>query len=451
MEVSKANLDKMDSTVENTFVTWSRQKNWNPIKIVGANGCYFKDVSGKSYLDMSSQLMCSNLGHGNKRIINAIKKQAEELAYIAPSFDTDIREEVSSKLKTILPDNLTKYFFGTSGTEANEAAIKIARMYMAKEHKNKIISFYNSYHGSTLGSIELTGDFRRRLVDSYHNAPGFIRLAPPFCHHCPFKLEYPECGMACLNNIEYTIKNEDSVAAIVIEPVTGTNGIVVPPEDFLPRLREITEENNVLLIADEVMTGFCRTGEWFAVNHWKVKPDMITSAKGITGAYAPLSLTAVSKKISDFFDDNIFAHGHTYEAHPLMLAAASAAIDEYKERNILENVRKQSKLLSKRLQELKEKHISVGDVRCIGLFSAVELSMDRDKKIPFTTAEDKMEGKPQIVSKIAKYAMDHGVYISTWISHFIIAPPLIINEDELNAGMDVIDEALKISDMEVKK
>ncbi len=444
-------MGKHNYSAENTFVTWSRQKNWNPLKVISADGCYFTDATGKKYLDMSSQLMCSNLGHGNKKIIEAIKKQAEILPYIAPSFDTDIREEVSMKLRTILPDNLTKYFYGNAGTEANEAAIKIARMYMSDKKKNKIISFYNSYHGSTLGSLQLTGDFRRRLVDSYENASEFLRVAPQFCYHCPFNLKYPECNLACAENLEYTIKNEGNVAAVILEPVTGTNGVVVPPKEFLPRVREITRENDVLLIADEVMTGFCRTGEWFAVNHYNVKPDILTSAKGLTGAYAPLSLTAVDKKIADFFDDNIFAHGHTYEAHPLMLSAASAAIDEYKERNILKHVKEMAPLFSLKLNALKEKHPSVGDVRSIGLFGAVELNKNRDKKIPFSTADDKIAGKPLIVNSVAKYAMEHGVYLNTWISHLIVAPPLIITREELEDGFRVIDEALNISDKEVEK
>ncbi|KJE49222.1 MULTISPECIES: aspartate aminotransferase family protein [Acidiplasma] len=442
--------NELNSTVENTFVTWSRQKGWNPLKIISGEGSYFTDSSGKSYLDMSSQLMCCHLGYGNKNVINAIKKQAETLSYIGPSFDTDIRETVSEKLKSILPDNMGKYFYGTSGTEANEAAIKIARMYMADKKKNKIISFYNSYHGSTLGSLQLTGDFRRMLVDSYENASGFLRVAPQFCYHCPFKLKYPECNLACAENLEYTIKQEGNIAAVIFEPVTGTNGVVVPPDGFVKRLREITEENDVLLIADEVMTGFCRTGEWFAVNHWNVKPDIITTAKGITAAYAPLSLTAVDKKISDFFEDHIFAHGHTYEAHPLMLAAASAAIDEYKN-YVLDHVRRISPLFEKRIKELRENHVSVGDVRSIGLFGGVEINYDRENRIPFNTAQDKIDGKPLMVSRIAKYAMEHGVYLNTWISHFIVAPPLIISEEDLNRGFDVIDEALKISDAEVKK
>ncbi len=449
MEV-KRSFENINSVGENNFVTWSRQRGWKPLRIVSGKGCYFQDSEGKKYLDMSSQLMCSSLGHGNERIINTIKEQADKLAYIAPSFDTDIREDVSWKLRQILPENLTKFFYGTSGTEANEAAIKIARMYMSDKKKNKIISFYNSYHGSTLGSLQLTGDFRRKLVDSYENAPGFLHIAPQFCYHCPFHLKYPECNLACAENVEYVIKQEGNVAALVFEPVTGTNGVVVPPDGFVKRLREITEENDVLLIADEVMTGFCRTGEWFAVNHWNVKPDILTAAKGLTAAYTALSLTAVDRKIADYFDDNIFAHGHTYEAHPLMLSAASAAIDEYRD-YVLDNVRKMAPLFSRKLQELKEKHPSVGDVRSIGLFGAVELNVDREKRIPFTTADDKIAGKPQIVASIAKYAMEHGVYISTWISHFIMAPPLIIGEDDLNYGFEVIDRALDISDKEVRK
>ena len=446
----KSGMDNINSTTENTFLTWSRQRDWNPLKIVSSEGCYFEDSKGKKYLDMSSQLMCSNLGHGNKKIIEAIKRQADKLAYIAPSFDTDIRQEVSGKLRSVLPANLTKFFYGSSGTEANEAAIKIARMSNSHKKKNKIISFYNSYHGSTLGSLQLTGDYRRKLVDSYENATGFVHVAPPFCYHCPFNLKYPECNLACAENLEYTIRQEGNVGAVIFEPVTGTNGVVVPPEGFVKRIREITSENDVLLIADEVMTGFCRTGEWFAVDHWKVKPDILTTAKGITAAYVPLSLAAVDSKISDYFDDNIFAHGHTYEAHPLMLAAASAAIDEYKD-YVLENVKKLSSFFAKKLLELKEKHPSVGDVRSIGLFGGVELNKDRERRIPFNTSEDKIAGKPLMVSRIAKYAMDHGVYINTWISHFIVAPPLIVNKEELEEGFNVIDHALEISDNEVIK
>lgn len=442
---------KTGNTVDNTFATWRKQRDWSPLKIVSASGCYFSDSSGKSYLDFSSQLMCSNLGHGNKRIIQAIKKQAETLPYIAPSFDTDAREDLSAKLKKILPTNLKKYFFGSAGTEANEAAIKIARMVKAREGKTKIMSFYNSYHGSTLGSIQLTGDFRRIMVDSFENANGFLRLPPQFCYRCPFGLKYPECNVECAEYVDYAIKKEGNVAALIVEPLTGTNGVVVPPKEFLPRIREITEENGVFLIADEVMTGFGRTGEWFAVDNWHVEPDILTTAKGLTGAYAPLSLTAVSSEISDFFEDNYFAHGHTYEAHPLMLAAASAAIDEYKKKRIIDHVRELSPRFLKGLKDIKEKHRSVGDVRGIGLFGAIEIVKDRETKEPFNSYQEKVGGKPLTVDAVAKDAMNNGVYISTWISHFVVAPPLIITEKELDQGFRVVDRSLNISDKEVVK
>ncbi len=435
--------------LKNTFVTWKKQKGWSPLTIVSAEGAYFTDSSGKRYLDFSSQLMCSNLGHGDRKIIEAIEKQAEKLPYIAPSFNTDVRNDVARKLREILPENLTKYFFGTAGTEANEAAVKIARMFKAKDHKTKIFSFYNSYHGATLSSIHLTGDFRRIQVDSFHEAAGFLHLAPPFCYRCPFGLKYPDCSMACVKNVEYAIKNEGNVAALFLEPVTGTNGIVVPPKEFLPAIREITEKYGVLLVADEVMTGFGRTGEWFAVDHWGVKPDILTAAKGITGAYAPLSITAVNSEIAEYFEDNYFAHGHTYSSHPLMLAAASAAIDEYREKKILEHVRELAPYFMKWLEDLKERHISVGDVRGIGLFGAVELVKNRETREPFNTYQEKISGKQLVVNRVAQRAMLNGVFINTWISHFIIAPPLIIRKEELDEGFRVLDEALKIADKEV--
>ncbi|MEM3820778.1 MAG: aminotransferase class III-fold pyridoxal phosphate-dependent enzyme, partial [Candidatus Micrarchaeaceae archaeon] len=302
-----------------------------------------------------------------------------------------------------------------------------------------------------LASIQLTGDFRRVMVDSFHEASGFHHLLPPYCYRCPFGLEYPECGIACAEQVDYVIKNEGNVSALILEPVTGTNGVVVPPKEFLPRIREITKERGVILIDDEVMAGFGRTGEWFAVNHWKVEPDILTAAKGLTGAYTPLSLTGVSGEISDYFEDHYFAHGHTYEAHPLAMAAASAAIDEYKERGIIEHVKQMSPSFLARLEEIKEEHASVGDVRGIGLFGAVEIVKNRKTKEPFNTYEEKVSGKPLMVDLVAKQAMNKGVYINTWVSHFVIAPPLIIEKEDMEKGFNALDEALKISDREVEK
>ncbi len=432
-----------------TYVTWRKQSGWEPLTIVDAEGSYFKDSNGKSYLDLSSQLMCSNLGHKNSNVINAIKEQAEKLAYIGPGFNTEVRAEIAKKLKEVLPGNLVKYFFSTSGTEANEAAVKMIRMFYAKEGKTKIMSMYNSYHGSTLSSIKLTGDFRRLAVDGSHSSDGFLKLPPPYCYRCPFGLKYPECNIACAEYVDYTIKNEGNVGGLVIEPVTGTNGIVVPPPEYLPRIREITKKHGVFLVADEVMTGWGRTGNWFAVNNWNVEPDILNTAKGITGAYLPLALTATNRELADFFENHYFAHGHTYEAHPLTLAAGVAAINEYHERNLIEKSRELGKTLRSRLDEMKDHHKSIGDVRSIGLFGAVELVRNRDTRKPFNNYEEKMNGAPLMVDRIAKQAMQKGVYISTWMSHFVIAPPLTISKEELEFGLSVLDDAISIADKEV--
>ncbi len=444
-------FDPVKVCSEYTYGTWRRQNGWKPLLFTKAYESYFEDNNGKKFLDFSSQLMCSNLGHGNKRIKEEILNQLEKFEYAQPAYATEIRAKVALELRSVLPDNLVKYFFGSSGTEANEAAIKTIRMFNSAEKKIKIISNYNSYHGSTMGSVTLTGDFRRIAVDTFYSSQGILHAPPPYCYRCPLGQHYPECNLACADYLDYMIKNEGNVGGVVIEPVTGTNGVVVPPDGYIQRVREITKENDVLLAADEVMSGWGRTGEWFAVDNWGVKPDIMTTAKGITGAYLPLSLMATNKEIAEFFDNNYFAHGHTYEAHPVPLAAAYAAIREYKERDLVRRSKELGKILNRRLKEIKNKHKSVGDVRSIGLFGAVELVKNMETKAPFNDYNDKLKGNPLMTDKVAKYSMERGVYLSTWISHFIIAPPLIITEEELNRGLDVVDESLKVSDEEVLK
>lgn len=235
--------------------------------------------------------------------------------------------------------------------------------------------------------------------------------------------------------------------------MTGTNGVVIPPPGYMERVREITEENDVIMVTDEVMSGGWggRTGgEWFAVDHWNIKPDILTTAKGITSAYFPLSLTATDRRISEYFEDHYFAHGHTYEAHPVGMAAATAAIREYKRLNLIERAREMGKYLSGRLEELRERHPSVGDVRSIGLFAAVEIVRNRETREPFNTYRDKVEGRPLMTDRIASEMMKKGVYVNTWVSHFVIAPPLIITKEEIDAGVSAMDDALRLADSEVK-
>jgi taurine--2-oxoglutarate transaminase len=442
---------KKDSVVElttkNTYGTWRFQRGWKPLHVVDAEGCYFMDSSGKRYLDFSSQLMCSNLGHKNKAVIDAICEQARKMPYIAPSFACDVRADLSKLLLEVLPGGLEKFFYSTSGTEANEAAMKIARLYTGKY---KIISRYLSYHGSTAGSIAATGDSRRFPVEPAGKMDGVIFAPDAHPYRPSFRAaSEEELGKAAAEYVEYMIKNESNVAAILVEPVVGTNGVVVPPKNYLPILREIADRQALLLICDEVMSGWGRCGEWFAVDHWKVKPDILTTAKGLTGAYTPLGLSATTKEIADYFEDHYFAHGHTYEAHPLAMSAGIAAINEYKRLDLINESRKKGEYLGKRLRVLRDKHESIGDVRGLGLFWAVELVRDRNTKEPFATSHDKLGGRRTLLDQMAAEMMKEGVYVLNWLSYFVIAPPLIVTREEIDQGVEALDRALGKADREV--
>ncbi len=445
--------DEIANTVAKyTYGTWRFQRGWkNPPHIVDAEGVYMIDVNGKKFLDISAQLMCSNLGHKNQALIKAIVEQATKMPYISPAYSIDIRAKASEELVKILPAGLEKIFFSTSGTEANEAALKIARMYQKPRGAFKVISRYNSYHGSTAASIACTGDVRRWFTEPHSRLEGTVFAPDCYCYRCPFRQEYPECGVTCAEYVDYQIKNEANVAAMIIEPVVGTNGILVPVKEYLPRIKQIAEENNVLFIADEVMAGWGRTGKWFAVDNWGVKPDILVTAKGSTGAYTPLGITATTRAIADYFENNYFAHGHTYEAHPLALSPVPAAIGEYKRLNLLENSTKLGVHMGKRLNELKDRHVSIGDVRGIGLFWAIELVKNRKTKKPFNTRAEKAAGMPLMVDKVTADLSRRGVICQSWVSHLTIAPPLIINREQIDFGLDAIDEALKVADAEVEK
>lgn len=440
-------LSVVDVTARHTYGTWRFQRGWKPLHVVSMEGCYFTDAAGKRYLDFSSQLMCSNLGHGNKAVIESIAEQARKMAFLSPGFACDVRAELAKLLLEVMPPGLEKFFFTTSGTEANEAAFKMARLVTGKY---KIISRYASYHGSTAGSIAATGDPRRWAVEPTGKIDGVIFGPDAYCYRCPLGKEYPGCDVACADYLEYMIKNESNVAAIIVEPVVGTNGVLVPPDEYLPRLRRICDDHGVLMIADEVMSGWGRTGEWFAVNHWKVRPDILCTAKGVTAAYVPLGVTATTRKIADYFEDHYFPLGHTYEAHPMTLGPAIATIQEYRRLDLIHRSRKMGEVLGSKLKALAAKHPSIGDVRGMGLFWAVDLTRDRKTKEPFNTRVEKISGKPLVVDKVAAEMMKQGVFCQAWISHMVIAPPLIITEAEIDEGVRALDAALAIADAEAR-
>lgn len=435
--------DISELTARHTYGTWRAQRGWKPLHVTKAEGCHFWDASGKRYLDFSSQLVCSNLGHQNQAVIDAICAQAKELAFIGPAYTCDIRAKAALKMLEVMPKGLDKFFFATSGTEANEAAIKIARLYTGK---HKIIARYTSYHGSTAGAIAATGDMRRWFVEPTGKIPGVIFGPEANCYRCPLQQKPDTCATACADYLAYMIDHEENVAAVLVEPIVGTNGVLVPPPDYMPRLAELAKKRGVLLIADEVMTGWGRTGKWFAMEHWGVTPDILTTAKGVTNAAMPLGVVATSRAIADHFDDNFFAHGHTYEAHPLTLAPAVAAIDEYKRLGLIERSAKMGELLGQKLKALAAKHPSIGDVRGLGLFWAVELVKDRTTKEPFNTPQDKAARKPLVIDAVAAEMAKRGVTVLAWVSHLVIAPPLIVTEAELDEGIAALDAALSIAD-----
>jgi taurine---2-oxoglutarate transaminase len=436
----------VELTKQLNYGTWRFQKSWNPLHIADAEGCYFTDGNGKRYLDLSSQLMCVNLGHKNPAVIAAIAEQAEALAYASPAFATDARAELSRILLDVLPAGLTKFFFTTSGTEANEAAFKIARMFTGK---TKIVARYRSYHGSTMASIAATGDPRRWAMEPGGKGHGFVFAPEVNCYKCPIKHTYPQCGIACADYLEHIICNESDVAAVIVEPVVGTNGVLVPPPEYMPMLRDICTRNNVMLIADEVMSGWGRTGSWFAVDNWDVKPDILVTAKGITSAYVPLGLCATTQRIADYFDDHYFAHGHTYEAHPITLKPAVATIHEMQRHDLVHRARRMGDYLGPKLHALAAKHPSIGEVRGLGLFWALDLVKDRATREPFNTMAQKVDGTPLVVDKVAADLLKRGVAIQAWISHLIVAPPLIVEESDLDVAVDALDAALAIADAAV--
>ncbi len=387
------------------------------------------------------------MGHKNKAVIDALCRQCQTLPYIVSGFAYDAKAELGRLLAEVMPPGLSKYFYSTSGTEANEAAFKIARAYTGR---HKIVSRYRSYHGSTGGSVAATGDLRRWLVEPEGKIPGVVFAPEAYCYRCPFGLTYPGCGVACAEYVDHMIRAEGNVGAVIVEPVVGTNGVIVPPAEYLPRLREITRETGVLLIADEVMSGWGRVGEWFAVNHWKVVPDLLTTAKGVTGAYAPLGVTAASSQIAEYFEEEFLPLGHTYEAHPMTVAPAVAAVKEYRRLNLIESAREKGNYLGSMLKELQDRHASIGDVRGLGMFWAVELVKNRSAKKPFNSQEDKLAGKSLVVDRVTAEMMGQRVYVLGWVSHLLVAPPLIASREELEKGVVALDAALTIADREVE-
>ncbi len=436
-------------SMEHSFWTWSAQAKVTPIPVTHAKGVYFWDADGKRYLDFNSMVMCVNIGHGDERVINAIAEQAKQLPFAGPPMATKPRAILGKMLSEITPGNINRFLFTLGGAEANENAIKIARAYTGR---HKILARYRSYHGATAGAMALTGD-PRRLVWEPALMPGVIHFLDPYRYRSTFHRTNPliseqDFTKDYLNHLEEIITYEgpENIAAILLETVTGTNGVIVPPTGYLQGIRDLCDQYGILLIADEVMSGFGRTGKWFAVENWGVIPDLITMAKGMTSGYAPLGAVAMKSEIADFFNERVYQGGLTYNAHPISLAAAIANIEVLIEDQLIKRSQEMGIVMRKLLLDLGEQHPSVGDVRSIGLFGVVELVKNRETREPLTPYNQNSTE----MNDIRNFLLDNGVYVYTHWHTILIIPPLIISEEQITEGFRVLDMALEISDKLVK-
>jgi taurine--2-oxoglutarate transaminase len=426
------------------FHSWSAQALIDPLPIASAEGAWFTDYSGKRYLDFSSQLVNVNIGYQHPRLVAAIQEQAAKLCTVAPGFANDARGEAARLIAELAPAALNKVFFTNGGAEANENAVRMARLHTGR---HKIMAAYRSYHGATAGSIALTGDPRRWASEP--GMPGIVRYWGPYLYRSAFHAtnETEECerALAHLRDL-ITFEGPHTIAAIVLEPVVGTNGILVPPAGYLAGVRELCDEFGIVMIADEVMAGFGRCGEWFAVDHWGVAPDLITFAKGVNSGYVPLGGVLISDSIAETFAERAYPGGLTYSGHPLACAAAAASITIFKEEGIVEHARALGEeVIGPELAAIAERHPSVGEVRGLGVFWAVELVRDRRTREPLVPYNASgAEAAP--MAEFAAACKSAGLWPFTHFNRTHVVPPCTITADEVRDGLRILDDALAVTD-----
>lgn len=429
-----------------TLFSWAAQGTVKPIPVDHAEGIYFWDTDGKRYIDFNSQLMNVNIGHGNKKVIQAIKDQADKLPYVYPGMATDVRGKLGEKLAQITPGTLKRTFFSTSGTEATESAIKMARLYTGRQ---KVVARYRSFHGGGFGAMTVGGDPRR--IPNEPSVPWAVHVQDPYRYRCMFCGTLDACNLQCADHVAQTVEFEgpETIAAIIMEGYSGSSGIIAPPNpEYWSRIRALCDQYGIMLIVDEVMSGFGRTGKWFGIDHYPdVKPDIMAMAKGITSGYVPLGATTVSEEIGNYFETHPLAVGGTYSSHTLACAAGLACIEVYEEDGLIDNSAKMGQVLTRHLQDLKEEHPCVGDVRGIGLFQVIELVKNRESR-------EAMSGfnKPltEPMKKMNAYMLEHGLYTFVRWNMIFCCPPLTINEQQLQEAMSIINDALAIGDQYVE-
>ena len=436
-EIIKNNLDY-------TLFSWTKQGNLNPINASYAEGSYIYDREGKKYLDFSSQLMNVNIGHGNQRITDAVVKQMKEVSYVYPGMATDVRGRLGKKIAEITPGNLTKTFFTLGGAEAIENAIKLARIYTGR---HKIITHYRSYHGATYGAITASGDPRRFPADA-QAMPNVVHVENPYAYRCPWNSStIEECGNRAIAHLErvITFENPESVAAILLEGESGSSGCIKYPPMYLKRVRELCDKYGIMMIDDEVMSGFGRTGKMFGIDHHEVTPDIMCLAKGLTSGYLPLGGVVVTDEIADYFNDTPMIIGLTYSAHPTLCAAALENIMIIEEDNLVERAAEMGVYIEAEVEKLKRKHKSIGDFRNTGLLGCIELVKNRKTKEPITpwnAAPEDME----VTNKMAAKIRELGMFTFVRWNYIFIAPPLNVSKAEVDEGLKIISEAIAIAD-----
>jgi taurine--2-oxoglutarate transaminase len=433
----------IQNSMDYTLFSWSKQKGINPIAVKYAQGVYLYDYDGKSYIDFSSGLINVNIGHGNQRVTQAVVEQMQQVSYVTPGCVTKARGDLGKKLAEITPGNLTKTLFTVCGATAIENAIKLARLYTGR---HKIITRYRAFHGSSYGAMTAGGDPRKLASDS-QQAPNIIHVEDPYCYRCPWGKEISSCNRECVSHIERVIDFEgpENVAAILMEGESGSSGCIKYPPDYLQKIRALCDKHGILLIADEVMSGFGRTGKWFAVDVHGVVPDMIATAKGLTAGYLPLGALIVTDKIAEYYNDRPLMLGLTYSAHPVTCAAGVEVLKIYEDENLIENAATMGTYIEQRVEEMKLIHPSIGDFRNTGLLGCIELVKNRNTKepmAPFNAKPDEMA----IMNKVAGRIKDLGMYAFVRWNYVFIAPPLSITQEEVDKGLAIISEALTIAD-----
>ncbi len=426
-----------------TLFSWSKQSGLNPIAVQKAEGVYLYDYDGKRYLDFSSGLMNVNIGHGNQRVTRAVTEQMQQVSFVTPSCVTEVRGLLGKKLAEITTGNLTKSFFTVCGATAIENAIKLARLYTGK---HKILARYRAFHGASYGAMTAGGDPRKLPSDS-QQIPNVIHVEDPYCYRCPWGKEITWCQRECVSHIERVIQFEgpDNIAAILMEGESGSSGCIKYPPDYLQKVRALCDKYNILLIADEVMSGFGRTGKWFGVDYHGVVPDMIATAKGITAGYLPLGALIVSDKIAEYFNDKPLMIGLTYSAHPVSCAAGLEVLNIYEDEHLIENAAAMGEYISQRMEELKTKHPSIGDFRTTGLLGCIEVVKNRETKepmAPFNATVSEME----VMNKVAARIKELGMYTFVRWNYIFTCPPLTVTREQIDDGLEIISKALEIAD-----